>query len=441
MDEWRQMGAAALGQGIAQGEIDPVALAQGYLDAIAAHPDRDLIYARTTPERALAEAAAARDRARIGQRRGPLDGVPISWKDLFDSAGTATEAGTRLMTGRVPARDAALLARATAAGMVCLGKTHMTEIAFSGLGINPRTATPPNRFARTAAPGGSSSGAAASVAQGLAPIGIGSDTGGSVRVPAVWNGLVGLKPTHGALPMTGAVPLCTSFDTAGPLARDVADANLALAAMGGPAADLRGASLEGVRLLVIDTVVTEGLEPAVSRSFDAALSKLDAAGADIVRRAHPALEEAYALSGALYTAEAWAWWRDRITTDEAALYPPILERVRAGEAVSAADWIAGWDRLRALRAGFAAATADADAVICPGVAMAPPQVAPLLADDEAFRSANLKTLRNTRMANLMGLCSAALPCGDPGCGLLLNGRAGGDAALWRLAAATEAALA
>ncbi|MGX9856715.1 amidase [Limimaricola variabilis] len=441
MDEWRSMGAAALGRGIAAGEIDPVALAQVFLDAIAAHPDSARIYARTTPERAMAEAEAARERARGGRRLGPLDGVPLSWKDLFDSAGCGTEAGTRLMAGRVPARDAEVLARATAAGTVCLGKTHMTEIAFSGLGINPRTATPPNLFDADAAPGGSSSGAAASVAHGLAPLAIGSDTGGSVRVPSVWNGLVGLKPTHGALPLAGAVPLCGRFDTVGPLARSVEDANLALAAMGGPSADLRGARLDGARLLVIDTIVMQDLDPTVSRSFDAALSRLDAAGAEIVRRSHPALEEAYALAGALYTAEAWAWWRERIEADTAALYPPILDRVRAGQGVSAADWIAGWDRLHALRRDYAAATVGFDAVICPGVAITPPKVAPLLEDADAFRDTNLKTLRNTRLANLMGLCSAALPAGDPGCGLLLNGAAGQDARLWRLAAAVEAALA
>lgn len=441
MDEWRQMGAAALGRGIAAGEIDPVALAQSFLDATEAHPDAARIYARLTPERAMVEAEAARERARAGQRRGPLDGVPVSWKDLFDSAGTATEAGTRLMAGRVPDRDAEVLARASAAGMVCLGKTHMTEIAFSGLGLNPRTATPPNIFDPDAAPGGSSSGAAASVAHGLAPLAIGSDTGGSVRVPSVWNGLVGLKPTHGALPLAGAVPLCARFDTIGPLARSIEDGNLALAALGGPSADLRGAKLEGRRLLVIDTVVMEGLDPPVSRSFDAALSRLDAAGAVISRRAHPALEEAYDLSGALYTAEAWAWWRVLIEADRDALYPPILDRVSAGQGVSAADWIAGWDRLHALRRELRAATAGFDAVICPGVAIAPPKVAPLLEDAEAFRLINLKTLRNTRLANLMGLCSAALPFGDSGCGLLLNGAAGQDAALWRLAAAVEEALA
>lgn len=191
MQEWLKMTAADLGRGIGAGTIDPVALCQTYLDAIAAHPVADRIYARTTPERALAEAAAAAARAASGHRLSLLDGVPISWKDLFDTAGTETEAGSKLLKGRTPDRDAAVLANATAAGLVCLGKTHMSEIAFSGLGHNPSTATPPCVNDHDAVSGGSSSGAAASVAFDLAAAGIGSDTGGSVRIPrhgTIWLG-------------------------------------------------------------------------------------------------------------------------------------------------------------------------------------------------------------------------------------------------------------
>ena len=155
--DWLKMSAAALGRGIAAGEIEPVALAEAHLDAVAAHPHGREIYARTTPERAKAEAAAAHDRAKAGRLRGPLDGVPISWKDLFDTAGVATEAGSALLEGRVPDTDARVLRTATAAGLVCLGKTHMTELAFSGLGYNPVTATPPNINDPEGAPGGSSS--------------------------------------------------------------------------------------------------------------------------------------------------------------------------------------------------------------------------------------------------------------------------------------------
>ena len=186
-ESWLWMTAAELGRGIGAGVIDPRDLTEVYLGAIAAHPEAARIYARTMPERARAEAEAAAERARAAVRRGPLDGVPVSWKDLFDTAGVATEAGSRLLEGRTPDRDAALVARGARAGLVALGKTHMTELAFSGLGINPVTATPPNINDPELAPGGSSSGAAASVAFGLAAAAIGSDTGGSVRVPSAWN--------------------------------------------------------------------------------------------------------------------------------------------------------------------------------------------------------------------------------------------------------------
>ncbi|MEM9852213.1 MAG: amidase family protein, partial [Pseudomonadota bacterium] len=210
--------AGALGREIGAGRIDPVDLTEAVLDAIASHPMAPRIYARTTPERALAEAKAARDRAKAGTRRGPLDGVPVSWKDLFDTAGCATEAGSKLLAGHVPDADATVVATAAARGLVTLGKTHMSELAFSGLGLNPVTATPPNIHDPDALPGGSSSGAAASVAYGLAPIAMGSDTAGSVRIPAAWNDLVGLKTTHGVLPGAGVAPLCPRFDTAGPIA-------------------------------------------------------------------------------------------------------------------------------------------------------------------------------------------------------------------------------
>jgi len=233
MDAWRWMTAQALGQGIAAGDIDPVDLTETYLTAIDAHPMRDRIYARVTHDRARAEAQAASDRAKAGLRRGPLDGVPVFWKDLFDTAGIATEAGTALMAGRVPTKDGAVLRNATHAGLVCLGKTHLSEIAFSGLGLNPITATSPCVNDEDAVAGGSSSGAAASVAYGLAAVGIGSDTGGSVRIPSAWNDLAGLKTSHGRLSLDGVVPLCLTFDTVGPLCRSVADNALVLAALEG----------------------------------------------------------------------------------------------------------------------------------------------------------------------------------------------------------------
>ncbi|MEM6479597.1 MAG: amidase family protein, partial [Pseudomonadota bacterium] len=304
MNDWLTQTAAAQGRAIGAGRLDPVALTEAYIDAIKAHPMAARIYARPTQDRARIEAVAAHDRAKAGQRLGPLDGVPISWKDLFDTAGIATEAGTALLKGRVPALDARVLRNATAQGLICLGKTHMTELAFSGLGLNPVTATPPNIHGADLVPGGSSSGAAASVAYGLAAAGIGSDTGGSVRVPAAWNDLVGLKTSSGRLSLEGVVPLCVRFDTVGPLTRSVEDAALLLAVMEARRPiDLKGVSLKGRRFIICESVAFEGIEDAPAKAFEEAVGRFEAAGADVTRRAFPSVSAAMALTGPLYPTE------------------------------------------------------------------------------------------------------------------------------------------
>lgn len=441
MEDWLWATAADLGRGIEAGEIDPVALVRFHLEAIDAHPLRDRIFARVTPDRAMSEAEAAGARARAGLRRSPLDGVPVSWKDLFDTAGVATEAGTRLMEGRVPAADARVVVNATRAGLVCLGKTHLSEIAFSGLGLNPVTATPPGRHDPGAVPGGSSSGAAASVAFGLSAAGIGSDTGGSVRIPAAWNDLVGLKTTHGRLPADGVVPLCESFDTVGPLARSVEDAALLLAALeGGRPADLGGATLAGARFLVIDTILMEDLEEVPARAFEAAVARLEAAGATVERAGWAPLEDAFALSPVLYAAEAWAFWGPMVEAAGERMFPQIRDRVSAGRDMPAADFIRAWRELRRLRLEYGAFTAPYDAVISPSAALMPPQAERLLADDDLYRQANLKTLRNTRLGNLMGLCGLSLPTGTPATGLMLSAAPHAEERLLRAGAAAEAAL-
>ena len=327
MTYWRGKTAAELGAAIGRGDVNPVWLTEDYLAAIRAHPSGDRIYARLTEGRAIAEAEAAARRAVAGQRLGPLDGVPVSWKDLFDTSGVATEGGSRLLAGRVPDRDADVLRNATAAGLICLGKTHMTELAFSGLGLNPMTATPPNVNDPHLVPGGSSSGAAASVAFGLAAAAVGSDTGGSVRVPAAWNNLVGLKTTHGRLPMGGTLPLVARFDTIGPLTRTVEDAALMLAVLeGGRAADLRGADLRGRRFLVIETVALDDCRAEPLAAFEAALLRLQEAGARIERGALPELTEAMGMAALVFTAEAYGIWKDRIEATPDLMYAPIRER-------------------------------------------------------------------------------------------------------------------
>lgn len=438
---WSNLTAADLGRAIGKGSINPVELAEFFLDKAATHPLAPRIFARMSATRARGEAMGSAARAKAGLRRGLLDGVPLSWKDLFDTAGLETEAGSALLKGRVPAQDAAVLAQATREGTVCLGKTHMSELAFSGLGLNPVTATPPCINDETAVSGGSSSGAAASVAYGLAPAAIGSDTGGSVRIPAAWNDLVGLKTSAGRLPLTGTVPLCERFDTIGPLAHSVEDCAHLLAVLEGRRpADLDGASLSPARLLVLETVALDDLRNRPAQGFEDALSRLSRAGATLTRFRHPGVTEAMALAGVLFTAEAYAIWSSTIEAAPEKMFPRILERFRAGAGVRAMDYIAGWRRLEVLRAEWAAVTAGYDAVLLPTSPILPPQAERLMTDNDYYVTENLLALRNTRIGNMMGLCALTLPTSQPSCGISLMAAPGQEERLLRLGLAAEHAL-
>lgn len=438
MADWLKMTACDLGRAIGAGDIDPVELCEAFLEAINAHEYRDRIYARLTVDRARAEALAASKRAKAGTRRGLLDGVPISWKDLYDTAGVVTEAGTALLKGRVPDTDAEVLANATRAGLVCLGKTHMTELAFSGLGLNAVTETPPNSNDPALVAGGSSSGAATSVAFGLAAAGIGSDTGGSVRLPSVWNDLVGLKTTHGLLSCEGVVPLCESFDTVGPLCRTVEDAAELLAVMSGEIApDLTGASLKGTRFMVLETVALPGCRSEPLAAFERAVERLQTAGAVVERGEIPAVARAMELAGSLFTSEAYAQWHKEIEANPDAMFPPVRERFRAGAAYSAFEYIAGWRELRKLQAKYHAATAGFDAVLVPSTPILPPNIERLLSDHEYFISENLMALRNTRIGNLMDLCGLTLPTDTPMCGITALAEPFSEAKLLRLGSVME----
>ena len=441
MQEWLWMSAGDLGRGIGAGEIDPVALTETYLSAIDAHDMRGRIYSVVTHGRARAEARAASERAKAGQRLGLLDGVPISWKDLFDTAGTATCHGSALLEGRVPDQDARVLRAATSAGLICLGKTHMSEFAFSGLGLNPVTATSPSANDPEAVPGGSSSGAASSVAFGLAACGIGSDTGGSVRIPSAWNDLVGLKTTSGRVSLDGVLPLCARFDTVGPLSRNVEDCALMLAALEGQRpADLRGASLRGMRLAALQTVVLEDVRDAPLAAYQKAVERLQAAGATVDKIDAPEVAEAMPMSGILFTAEAYGTWADVIEAEPEKMFTPILERFRSGRDFKASDYVAAWQKLEALRAGWHARVAGYDAVILPSAPNLPPNIERLMTDEAYYLTENLLALRNTRVANLMGLCAVTLPTGVPSCGIMLCGKPNAEERLLRLSSAAEVAL-
>lgn len=448
--DWHRMTALDLGDGIGAGRIDPVALTESFLERIGEVDGNHEIYLRTTQERALDEACAARDRAKSGLRVGPLDGVPISWKDLFDSAGVATTAATPLLAKRVPETDATVLARATRAGLVCLGKTNLTEFALSALAINPHYGTPANPFDASVprVPGGSSSGAAVSVARGLAAAAIGSDTGGSVRIPAAWNGLVGLKTTVGLLPVEGVIPLAPTLDSVGPLTRDVADANALLAVLGARRpADLAGATLKGQRIIVASNIVWDGIEPGVEAAMKKAIEHLTRAGADVAWQEVPELAEASEINaryGPQVSAEGYAQWRDVIEARPYEVYHNILKRFRQGAEVSAVDLEKLRRGLEGVAAKLHARLAGVAAMLAPTIVIAPPPIADLVADDDAYTSVNMKTLRNTTLGNILRLCAVTLPCGsdDKGLpvGVMLMARPFTEAALLRLAAAAEAAL-
>ncbi|MGQ9370020.1 amidase [Azospirillum sp. ST 5-10] len=414
------------------------------LAAIAAAGEQGrLAFTAVHADTAPLEADAQDLLARAG-RRLPLAGVPVSVKDLFDEAGRVTLAGSRALAGMPPAeRDAAAVARLRAAGAVVVGRTAMTEFAFSGVGLNPHRGTPANPADPARIPGGSSSGAAVSVAAGMVPLALGTDTGGSVRIPAAFCGLVGFKPTQGRVPLDGAVPLSRTLDSVGPLARTVADCALADAVLAGEAdAGLPAAGVKGLRLAVPRTIVLDDLEPAVAAAFDTACRRLADAGALVEEIALAELGEIPALNakGGFPAAEAYAWHR-RLLAAKGDLYDPrVRARIERGAAMDAADYIDLVEARADLIRRVDAATAAWDALVLPTV----PCVAPrfdAFTDDDAFTRINARVLRNPSLANVLGRCAVTLPMqeapGDLPCGLSLMGAAFADRRLLAVAAAAE----
>lgn len=449
-DNWHDMTALQLGARIEAGGIDPADLAEHFLARIAEGDQDQAVFITTTPERARAEAEAASLRAKAGLRRGPLDGVPLSWKDLVDSAGTPTTAASELFRNRVPERDAVILARGTRVGMVCLGKTNLSEFAFSGLGINPAFGTPKNPFdAETPrCPGGSSAGSAVSVASGLAPITVGTDTGGSVRIPAAWNGLVGLKTTSGVVSTQGVLPLSRQYDTVGPLARDVADANALFAILAGVRpADLTGAGVRGRRFLAPTNCVWDLAEPALRTVVENAIESLAQAGAHVDHAELTELTDVTELVsqvGNVFSPEAYAEWRTEIETQGEHIHHEVMRRFKLGENPSAIDVAEAQHKLRAIRSSYLRTVAGYDAVLMPTTPIVPPAIAPLENDTDAYAKANAAALYNTRLGNLLAVSSLTLPAGLADglpVGLMLFGAPRREAALLRLAAGVEKALA
>lgn len=439
--------AQQLGALMQAGLIDPVEVARRTLDA--ARAGDPAVFIRLTEDRALAEAQASAERIRAGKPRGPLDGVPVAWKDLFDLEGTVTTVGSTILADAPPAAaDTPVAARLAAAGMVAVGKTNMTEFAFSGIGINPHYGTPKNPRSRDVprVPGGSSAGSAVAVASGLVPVAIGSDTGGSVRVPAAYNGVVGYKATRGRYPMEGVFPLSGSLDSLGCFTRTVADAVLVDAAMQGLlGSPVRRGEIGAVEILVPTNIVCDGCEPEVAVAFEMAIEKLEDAGAKISRRALPAFDTIlalYAEYGAIVTAEAYALHADRLAGPEAAsMDHRVVARARLGADVPLAGYIA----MLSARPKLIAATnreIDGAIVAFPTIPHVAPAIAALDADDDLFFRTNAKTLRNASLGNFLDWCGVSLPCGTGEAGmpvgLLLSAPPNADEALLAAALAVEA---
>jgi aspartyl-tRNA(Asn)/glutamyl-tRNA(Gln) amidotransferase subunit A len=431
---------------IQSGASDPEKICEETLAAIEAGNEPGL-FTSVTAGRAREEARQSAERMRAGRPRGLLEGVPIAWKDLFDLEGTVTTVGSKVLASAPPAKqDATVVARLKAAGMVSVGKVGMTEFAFSGLGLNPHYGTPVNPWSKGAPriPGGSSSGSAVAVAKGLVPVSIGTDTGGSVRIPAAFNGIVGYKSTRGRYPMDGVFPLATSLDSLGPFCRTVADAVLVDAAMcGRVATDVTRRKAADLRIVVPTNVVFDQAEPAVVRLFEAALARLVAAGAKVERRAIPAFDAVIAINaqhGTLVAAEANALHAQRLTGPEAAgMDQRVAVRMRTGGKTSTADYIAiATKRAALIEEGRRAFGGDA-LIAFPTVAHVAPLREPLEKDDEAYVRVNALTLRNTMLGNFLDWCGVSLPCGfdEQGlpAGFLLSGAPGQDEAL--LGAALE----
>lgn len=442
-NDWHTRTACELGDAIGRAEVDPRALAEHFLGRIEAHDTDRLIYLRRTPERARVEAEAAAERAKQGRRAGRLDGVPISWKDLYDTAGAAAEAGTPLLAGRTAEHDAPVVRRATRAGLVCLGKTNTVQFALGGVGTNPATGTPPNAAMtdRPRVPGGSSSGAATSVAHGLAAAGIGSDTGGSVRTPAAWNRLVGLKPSFGAIPTAGVQPLSPSLDTVGPLTKSVADAAALFAIMTArKPIDLAGATLDGALFLAADGIAWRDLEPEVENAARAAVVRLEAAGARIEWAPISEFDEIDRVMnshGGVALAEAYATWQELVDGHGEEIDPAVQDRFLQGRAMSAADVETVRAASRSQSDALYARIAGYSAVLMPTTPALPPPIAEVAGDLAAYRRANGLALRNTRLGNVLPCCALTLPCPDTDLpvGLMALAAAGQDARLLRVGSA------
>jgi aspartyl-tRNA(Asn)/glutamyl-tRNA(Gln) amidotransferase subunit A len=437
---------AELAGDLENGRTSARRIVEGCLERIAdASGEGERAFIHVDAEAAI-EAAEAMDRLReIKAAPSPYAGIPVSIKDLFDIRGQVTRAGSRALEDSAPAEaDAPVVARLRRAGFIVIGRTNMTEFAYSGIGINPHYGTPKSVWQRSVGhvPGGSSSGAAVSVADRMAHGALGTDTGGSCRIPAAYNGIVGFKPTQRRVPLEGGVPLSFTLDSFGPLARTarccaVLDAVLA----GEPIIPLQPRPIKGMRLAVPITIVLDELDDEVARTFERALETLLRQGALIERIAVPEFLDVGVMNtkGGFAAAESYAWHRYLIASHGDVYDPRVRLRIQRGEAISAADYIDLIAMRKSLIARAAARLAPYDALVMPTTANTPPVIADL-ADDKVFASENLRSLRNCTLINMIDGCAISLPChreGEVPVGLMLAASGGADRRIFELAAGME----
>jgi len=377
-----------------------------------------------------------------------LAGMPVSVKDLFDVAGQTTAAGSAVLANAPAAStDCPAVARLRGAGALLAGRTNMVEFAFSGVGINPHYGTPVNPADPLVPriPGGSSSGAAVSVATGAALVGLGSDTGGSIRIPAALCGIVGFKSTARLVPTTGALPLSTSLDTVCALTRSVRDAVAVHEVLAARSVKLMGKPLSACRLAVARTQMQDGLDDTVVQAFERSLQVLRQAGARIEEMALAEISELAGINatGGFSAAESYAWHRSLIAKHQADYDPRVAQRILRGARMSAADYIDLLAARKQWMARMEARLSGFDAVLSPTVPIVAPSIASVLNDDDEFFRVNGLLLRNTAVVNMLDGCAISLPCHSPGqlpVGLMLWHAALHDDALLDLALQVETAL-
>ena len=434
-----------LAKDLADGRATSRALVEACLERIADPAgEGKRVFTAVDVEGARAQADFADAQRKRGITPSPWAGIPVSVKDLFDIQGQATRAGSIALDKAAPAKaDAPPVAALRAAGFVLIGRTNMTEFAYSGIGINPHYGTPLNAYDRATGrvPGGSTSGGAISVTDDMAAVALGTDTGGSLRIPPAFNGLVGFKPTAKRVSRAGAVPLSSTLDSVGPIGRTVACCAIVDAVISGERSTAPvppAHPVKGLRLAAPQSFVLNDVEPAVMAAFQASLAALRQAGALVDEIALSELDELPKINskGGFSAPEAYAWHRPLLEARGDDYDPRVRVRIMKGTEQSAADYIELLAARRDLISRVAAATAAYDALVMPTVAIVAPKLQELIDSDAAFTRANLLALRNTSVANFLDQCAVSLPCHKPGeapVGFMLMGAHGADAKLLSIA--------